>query len=338
MNDSKLEILYLSADGLDAAAPLLASSAFKPLRTLAKELGTGLTDFWSRSITDLLEAPASHGFLAVQGGEPQGLLIYSDNPWETNLLSKKAATIHTFVVDSALPNRLQVCLSLLDYALLSATANGVQFLLGKTYTDDLTTIHALESRGFLLMDTIVDCTYDYRRVPFESLPRPVLAEGVTLRLATPADREELVAVAGLAFRKHFGRFHADERIGRDVATRAYEQWIYSSMDGYADWIHLALIAGKIVGFSIWKRPSQAESQLKVRVGHYSIAGIHPDYHGQGLFTALTYAGMQSLHGIVDIIEGPTHVNNYGVQLGYAKMGWRVLSDARHSFHKWMDAE
>jgi GNAT superfamily N-acetyltransferase len=186
------------------------------------------------------------------------------------------------------------------------------------------------------MDTILDCYYDYRRVSFESLLCPVLADGVILRLATSSDRDELVNLAGQVFYNHFGRFHADECIGRQIATMAYEQWMRSSLDGYADWIHLALVKRKIVGFSIWKRPSVTESQLKVRVGHYSIAGIHPDYHGQGLFTALTYAGMQSLHGIADIIEGPTHVNNYGVQLGYSKLGWRVCSDARHSFHKWMD--
>lgn len=338
MSDSQIEIVNLLADGLDATAPLLVMSTFKPLRYLTKELGTDLTDFWFRSITDQLRTPASQGFLAVRDNVPLGLLHYSDNPWETNLLGKKAATINTFMVDGALPNRLQVAKSMLDHALKHATMIGVQFMLGKTYTDDLTSIHALESRGFLLMDTIVDCYYDYRRVPFENLPHPVLADGVTLRLATSVDRDELVSVAGLAFREHFGRFHADEHIGRQIATQAYEQWILSSLDGYADWIHLALVAGKIVGFSIWKRPSTAESQLNVRVGHYSIAGIHPDYHGQGLFTALTYAGMQSLHGIADIIEGPTHVNNYGVQFGYSKMSWRVLCDARHSFHKWMDAK
>ena len=188
------------------------------------------------------------------------------------------------------------------------------------------------------MDTIVDCYYDYRRTPLVSLQFPKIADNVILRLATSADRDELVVVARLAFQKHFGRFHADTRIGRPVATQAYEQWIYSSMDGYADCIHLALVAGKIVGFSIWKYPSSAENQLNVRVGHYSIAGIHPDYQGNGLFTALTYAGMQSLSGHVDIIEGPTHINNYGVQSSYSKLGWRVLCDARHSFHKWGDAE
>lgn len=336
VRDPKSEIIHLSTDGLDATVSILASSSFKPLRYLVKELGTELTDFWLHSITDSLQAPSSQGFLAVLNGTPIGLLVYSDNPWETNLLGKKAAVINTLVVDGSLDNREQVTLSILDYALLHASANGIQFLLCKTYTDDFATIHALESRGFLLMDTVLDCYYDYRRVLFESLPRPVLADGVTLRLATPADCDELVAVAGLAFREHYGRFHADERIGRQIATRAYEQWMRSSLDGYADWIHLAMVAGRIVGFSIWKRPSKAESQLKVRVGHYSISGIHPDYHGRGLFTTLTHTGMQFLEGIADIIEGPTHINNYGVQLGYSKLGWRICSDARHSFSKWLD--
>jgi hypothetical protein len=336
MRDPEVEIMNLSADRLDAAAPLLAASAFKPLRFLAGELGSGLTDFWSRSIADVLRAPSARGFLALRGDKPLGLLVYADNPWETDLIGRKAAVIHAFLADDSSPDRLQLALSLLDHALPHAAANGVQFMLGKTYTDDMAVIHALSSRGFLLMDTILDCHYDYRRVPFENLPAPVLAQGVTLRPAAASDRDELVALAGAAFLEHFGRFHADERLGRSLATRAYEKWMVSSLDGYADWIHLARAEGRIVGFSIWKRPSPAESRLNVRVGHYSIAGIHPGHHGRGLFTALTYAGMESLRGVADLLEGPTHVNNHGVQRGYLKLGWRVGSDARHSFHKWMD--
>lgn len=333
---SSFEISSLRADDLPMLQPLLTGSAFQPMRYLTKELGADLTDFWSRSIADLAAGSAARAFFITRSGAPLGLLIYADNPWETDLFGKRAATINTFVVDGSAPDKLSVAQSLLDHAIQDATSRGAQFLLGKTYTDDLTCIHALESRGFQLMDTIVDCVYDVRRTPLGSIQAPVLPEGVSLRLAAPSDREELSAVAGASFREHFGRYHADERLGRDLATKAYEQWMRSSLDGYADWIYLAIAADKIVGFSVWKRPSKAESQLKVRVGHYSIAGIHPDFHGKGLFTALTYAGMQSLEGIADVIEGPTHINNYGVQFGYAKMGWRVLSDARHSFHKWID--
>jgi hypothetical protein len=335
MDDHETRILDLSPDGLNAAIPLLATSAYKPLRYLAKELDKDLTDFWYRTIMDRLMDPGSRGFLAIQGSTPVGLLIYSDNAWETNLLGKKAIVINTFVVDNSHPSREAAAQPILEYALQVAGKNGAQFILGKTYANEMNIIHALESHGFLLMDTIVDCTFDYRRGSFENLPPPVLADDVILRPATSFDRDELGLLAGQAFSEHFGRFHADARIGRQFATHVYEQWMYSSLDGYADWVHLAVVKGKIVGFSIWKRPSIIENKLKVRVGHYSIAGIHPDYNGRGLFTALTYAGMQSLHGVVDIIEGPTHVNNFGVQAGYLKLGWRVCSDSRHSFHKWM---
>lgn len=331
-----IDIQPLRAEDLDALTPLLAANNFQPMRYLARELGPDLTEFWSRAIANLAAGSTARAFFAARGGSPLGLLVYADNPWETDLFGRKAAAINTYVVDGSAPDKLQAAQALLDHAIQDAASRGTQFLLGKTYTDDLTCIHALESRGFQLMDTMVDCNYDFRRKPLASLPLPALPSGVSLRLATPADRDELAAVAGVSFRKHFGRYHADERLGRDLATRAYEQWMRSSLDGYADWVHLALFEGRIVGFSIWRRPSQAESQLKVCVGHYSIAGIHPDFHGKGLFTALTYAGMQSLSGLVDMIDGPTHVNNYGVQFGFAKVGWRVLSDARHSFHKWID--
>lgn len=326
--------MSLSEDGLAAAAPLLSASAFKPLRHFAKGLGDELTRFWLRSNAELLHSPTSHGFMAVQGRLPLGLLVYSDNPWETSLLGKRAAVINTFVVGLAHTDSEEVILALLDHALRHADDAGVQFLHGKTYTDNAAIIHAFESRGFRLMDTMVDCYFDYRRIPFDSLPRPVLSDGVTVRSARPSDCNELVALSGRAFREHFGRFHADERIGRELATRAYEQWIRSSMDGYADWIHVAELGGKLVGFSTWKRPSPLEGQLEVRVGHLSLVGIDPDYRRQRLFSALIYEGMQSLHGIADIVEAPTHVNNYGMQLGCSKMRWHVLSDARHSFHKW----
>jgi hypothetical protein len=336
MDNFNIEIIPFSIGGLHEAAPLLAASSYPPLRYLAKELGKNLTDFWSASILELLQDPTSRGFLAVQADKLMGMLISSGNPWETNMLGRKTATIHVFLVDNSIPNRNQVARSILNFALQAASKDGIQFMVGKTYANDPTTIHALESGGFLLMDTVMDCYYDYRRLPLEKIPHPTLENGITLRIAASSDRDELALVAGMAFQEHFGRFHADERIGRQVATQIYEQWMRSSLDGYADWIHLAMSGEKIIGFSIWKLPSIAEKQLKVRVGHYSIAGIHPDYHGKGLFTALTYAGMQSLQGLVDIIEGPTHVNNYGVQRGYSTLGWRVCSDARHTFHKWME--
>lgn len=334
MKTVEIEIVDLTLTNVHSVQPLLERNNFKPLRFFARELGQDLTDYWMSTIIELLRSTQSHGYLAVQDGQPLGILIITDNSWETDLLRRNATVINVLLVDILLPNKLEVVTPLLNYAVQQAKANGVGFISCKTYADDLSSIHALELNGFLLMDTVVDCHYDYRRTPFANIQLPPLSDDVIIRLATRADQEQLVDVASQSFHSHFGRFHADERIGIDLATQVYEQWMRSSLDGYADWIHVAEFEDHVVGFSIWKRPA-TENHIKLRIGHYSIAGIHPQYHGHGLFTKLTYAGMKSLNGIADIIEGPTHVNNYGVQIGYLKLGWRVVSDARHTFHKWI---
>ncbi len=334
MTDREVEILDLSAAGIDGLQTLLKASAFKPLRYLARELGASLDDYWLRSISALLTVDNVRGFVAVGNGGAIGLLVYSQSPWETATLGRKAGVLNHFILAPSARRNGRIALQLLDHALEQAQSCGIRFLSAKTYTDDVAVIHALESRGFLLMDTVVDCYYDYRRFPLVDTTPPATSADVVLRLALPQDRAELVSTSRLAFGEHFGRFHADPRIETAVATKIYEEWINSSLDGYADWINVAEVGGRIAGFSIWKRPSPLESGMAIRVGHYSISGIHPDYHGRGLFTALTYEGMKEMQGVAEIVEGPTHINNYGVQVGYSKLHWRVGGDARHSFHKW----
>ena len=335
MISSEIEIVELTLKNVDMVQDLLERSRFKPLRYFEREFGHDLAIYWMSTITELLRSNHSQGYAAVVDRQFQGILIISDNPWETNLLRINASVINAFVVDNLLPNKLEVTGTLLNHVIQQAKTKRVGFISSKTYADDLASIHALELNGFLLMDTVVDCHFDYRRNPLVNIQLPPISKDVRIRLATQSDREQLVDVASQSFHNHFGRYHADERIGIALATQVYEQWMHSSLDGYADWVHVAEVEDRLVGFSIWKRPGTEEDQLKLRVGHYSIAGIHPQYYGHGLFTALTYAGMKSLEGIADIIEGPTHVNNYGVQLGYSKLGWRVVSDARHTFHKWI---
>jgi hypothetical protein len=114
----------------------------------------------------------------------------------------------------------------------------------------------------------------------------------------------------------------------------YEEWIKSSIDGYADWIIVAEYESRIAGYSVWKKPSPLEQEHGVRVGHYSIGAVHPDYFGKGVFSSVTFTGMGLFEGIADCIDGPTHINNYPVQQGYSKLSWKIR-DAQHSFHKWL---
>lgn len=332
---SEFEIEDLPLQRIGSLKPLLEQSPFKPLRYLGQNINDVLDNFWLASMVDLAQNKNAKFFAALQNDNVAGMLTCTDNPWETAILGKKAGVINYFTVSESSPFAEQIAAELLDKAAQYALTKEFQFLLCKPYTDAATIIHALETHDFLLMDTLLDCHYDFHRFPLNEIAQPSISNDVSIRLAKSGDEQELTSVAHAAFQKHFGRYHADKNIRSKHATRFYEEWIKSSLNGYADWVCVAEINGRIAGYSIWKKPSPLEAAHQIRVGHYSIAGIHPDYFGRGLFTALTYQGMKLLDGIADIVEGPTHINNHGVQQGYSKLHWRICSDARHSFHKWL---
>jgi GNAT superfamily N-acetyltransferase len=275
-------------------------------------------------------------FAARQGRRLAGLAAYADLPWETRLFGKQMGAIKCLIAEPESSCRTEIAGLLLRHVAGWAAGRGCEFLLCKPYADDLLSIHALEANGFLLMDTMLDYVYDSRECPLRRIPRPPLPEGFTIRPAGRGDEEALAAVARASFGRHFGRFHADERIPKSQATEVYVEWIRSCCRGYADWVLVAEHKGSLAGYSAWKRPAALEARHKIQVGHYSIGAVHPDFYGCGLFSALTYEGMRLFDGAARYIEGPTHLGNHGVQRGYARLSWRMC-DARHSFHRWLNA-
>lgn len=328
------EIRSLADADLGELRPLLRKTPYKPHRLLSEVPPDDLVSFWIRTLADPASSERSCAFVATDEGAAVGMVACSELPWETAVFSRPIGGVRHLVVDTAAPRARQVLAELLSRALSWARSGGIECLMCKAYTDDTAGIHALEQSGFLLMDTLLDYVYDSRRYPLQEVPRPPLAPGCRIRPAEKKDADELREVARAAFREHMGRFHSDERIRADDATRIYEEWIRSACDGYADWVLIAESEGRIAGYSAWRRPSVLEAALRVRLGHYSIGAVHPDHNGRGLFGNLTYEGMALFRGISDCIEGPTHVNNYAVQSAYQTLGWRV-SDARHSFHRWL---
>jgi RimJ/RimL family protein N-acetyltransferase len=317
---------------LDVVRPLLAQSPHAPLRFLARDIPGEVAAHWFDEIAGWVRSGDGEVFVAEEGGRLAGMAVYSALPWDAALFRQPMGAIRYVVLDASAPASL--CDGLVAAVESWARAREVVFLLGRAHTDDIPLIHAMERNGFLLMDTLLDYVYDMRRQPLTSIVAPSVPAGFSIGLASERDLDRLTHVARAAFVRHFGRYNADPRITPAQSMQVYEEWVRSSVRGYADWIVIAECDGAIAGYSIWRRPSAAESALGVRVGHYSIAGVHPDFGGRGLFGVLTHAGMELLQGIADCVEGPTHVNNYPVQRGYARLSWHI-ADARHSFHKWL---
>jgi len=258
-------------------------------------------------------------------------------PWESEVLSAPAFSLNAWLFADPCELSPAALDALIQGALHSVRHPGESVLVAaKCWASDIPLVHALERNGFLLMDTAVDVLYDPivgKRTESVSTPLP---DGLALRLAGPEDSAALRALAGLAFARHFGRFHSDPRIGRERATVVYQEWICACLDGWADFVFVVedLATKELAGFSAWKRPSARAQSLQLPLGHYSIGAVSPAFSGRGLFKNLTLAGTKAL-GENLAVEGPTHLHNLAVQRGYLSLGWKI-ADSRHTFHAWLE--
>lgn len=313
--------------------PLLDGTVYKPRRFLKDVPTERICDWWQGEIATALTSPGASALIAEVDGQPAGFSVLGDLPWESAILGKKMAAVKHIAARQG-EEAARVLEALIRQELQHAQDGGYDFVLCKIPTDDAVTIHALERQGFLLMDTLLGFVLDLRKSPAAAQGDPAVPKGVELRIAGHPDRAGLVEVAEGAFAAHFGRFHSDPRIGPEWGRRIYKRWIESCLDGWADWIVVAEISGRIAGFTAWKKPSEGETLHGLGLGHYSIAAVHPDFMGRGVFRALSQRGVDLMRGLATRIVAPTHVNHYPIHQGLIQMGWRI-EDAQHSFHKWL---
>lgn len=328
--------MEINKEQLNLLQKLVEISSFKPFRYVALS-GDGKTidRYWHEKIVENLEKSPAHLISENFTGSMDGFILINALDWDSKIFKKRMASLTEFIVNPVSERKTWIADQILQKAIQKAKKEGFEFLMCKVYTDDIINIHALEKAGFLLVDTLLDYEVDFRKVTFDKIPIPEVSPDVKIRLAREEDGPELSELAKASFANHFGRYHSDPRLTKEAATQTYVEWMNSSLHGYADYFVLAEIDHRIAGLSIWKKTSELEKHLPIRLGHYSIGAIHPDFFGKKLFSILTYEGMKLLQPGVDIIEGPTHINNYAVQRGYTRLGWQI-GDARHSFHKWLD--
>lgn len=289
---------------------------------------------WLEEIVDLLDQAGSGGLLLEDREFTVGIVAWSLLPWESKILGRQMSTLRVLSVDHQSADRDAYFDCLIKAALDASSQNGTEFLLCKMSGPDNDKASALIKNGFELMDTLIDFACELPKERSPGLQQTSIQGGFELRLATVADVDSLAEIARASFANHFGRFHSDRRIGREQATRIYEEWIRSCASGWADWIILAVKDARIAGYSAWKKPSSLDLRHNIRLAHYSIAGIHPDFFGKGLFTTLTRTGMEMMQGHALWVEGPTHIDNHPVQRAYEKLGWKRVG-TQTSFHKWL---
>jgi len=324
------ELDFAALEDLKESLPRLAH---KPLAHLSYLRAGQVEAYWLDEIAQDLTDESSLAFVSRRSGRIDCLALCIDSPWDTEAVERRIAIVkHLAHANNASDSKALD--DLLTEVTVRAARRGVECLTCKVQARDTAAVCALERQGFLLMDTLVDLVFDSSRTPLENIRLPKRPERLRTRLATPEDPPEILELAHQAFANYFGRYHSDPKMPPGTGAKVYDQWVCSGFEGWVDWTVVAEIDGKIVGYSMWKNASALETKHCVDIAHCNFGAIHPNFSGRGVYTALKLAGMRIAESFAKRFDLATHIANYPVHRGTAKLGWRIAG-ARHSFHKWL---
>ncbi len=289
--------------------------------------------YWLDEITQSLAKESSIAFRSVDSGRINGFVVYNDSPWDSDITGRRIGTVQHLAVAAGGGPGAEILHGLIDELTRSLADRGTQCMTCKVECNEMAVVHALERHGFLLMDTLQDFVFDFSQTPIDKIDRGK-RDGLLIRRAKPTDLPALLTINEKAFADYFGRYHADPQMPPGTATKIYTEWVRSAFQGWADWILVAEIGGKIAGYGLWRKALKTEAKNSLRIAHYDLGATDPEFRGRGLRTALTLEGMAIARDLAQYLIGPVHIRNYPAQHTLHKLGWRI-SGARHSFHKWL---
>ncbi|XDF36372.1 GNAT family N-acetyltransferase [Paracidovorax avenae] len=214
-----------------------------------------------------------------------------------------------------------------DTALAAAESEQLELLIARCPADAVSVLHAMEERGFRLMDTLVYLRRPVNAGNLDDAPRSV-------RQACAADAAAVEDVARAAFRGYVGHYHSDARLDGHAADQIYPDWARRAVEepGVADSVLVYEDeASRICGFAAMRRLDDARCDGM-------LFAVDPGFQKRGIFGALLRASLSwtAANGYAQM-EYSTHLRNASALRGVAGHGFYIYK-AVHTFHCWTKAQ
>ena len=308
-------------DALDA---LIAAHPYKPYRQYRT--------YSRREQTAILRADVDHtlatsGESSVALGTPDlmAAVIVRPLPWDSAYFGVPMGRADVLVrPDTTHAQREAV----IDAACRTAREAGVRHMTARVDVGDLETLAALETHGFRTMDALG--TYILRAG--KDAVREVRSVG-PLRPATPADRDEILAITRQAYAGYRGRFHLDPQLPRDRADAFYEVWAQQCLSGaMADVVMVSSdSAGRVIGYLAHRRREPASS-IGTPIYGGGLGACRPD--APGAYASLIRDSALWAHGQGAVAECQTQISNFPVIRVYESVGFHYVR-AEYTLHAWL---
>lgn len=309
------------SDALDA---LVAAHPYKPYRQYRT--------YSRREQAAILRADIDHtlatkGESSVALGTPglMAAVIVRPLPWDSAYFGVPMGRADLLVrPDTTHAQREAV----IDAACRTAREAGVRHMTARVDVGDLETLAALETHGFRTMDALG--TYILRAG--KDAVREVRSVG-PLRPATPADRDEILAITRQAYAGYRGRFHLDPQLPRDRADAFYEVWAQQCLSGaMADVVMVSSDSvGRVIGYLAHRRREPASS-IGMPIYGGGLGACRPD--APGAYASLIRDSALWAHGQGAVAECQTQISNFAVIRVYESVGFHYVR-AEYTLHAWL---
>lgn len=308
-------------DALDA---LIAAHPYKPYRQYRT--------YSRREQTAILRADVDHtlatgGESSVALGTPDlmAAVIVRPLPWDSAYFGVPMGRADVLVRPDTTHAQREAAI---DAACRTAREAGVRHMTARVDVGDLETLAALETHGFRTMDALG--TYILRAG--KDAVREVRSVG-PLRPATPADRDEILAITRQAYAGYRGRFHLDPQLPRDRADAFYEVWAQQCLSGaMADVVMVSSdSAGRVIGYLAHRRREPASS-IGTPIYGGGLGACRPD--APGAYASLIRDSALWAHGQGAVAECQTQISNFPVIRVYESVGFHYVR-AEYTLHAWL---
>jgi ribosomal protein S18 acetylase RimI-like enzyme len=327
-------IARLGLDAMDELREALPRFTHPPLAHLPHLDPDVRRAYWLKEIRQSLADESCIALVSMASAHISGVLIYNDSPWDSQIIGRRIGTVKHLATTTNSPAGSDTLCQLIDELKGILAGRDTECVVCRVSAGDLPAIHALEQRGFSLMDSLVDFVFDFSRTSIEQINPPQDEKQLNIRRADVADLPALMKINERVFADYFGRYHADRRIPRDAATKVYIEWVRFALQEWADWVIVAEIDGTIAGFGLWRKVLDPKENNSNGVANCDMVVADPAFQARRVGTALMLEGMRIARDSARYLVGPVHICNYAIQRTLQRLGWRI-SGARHSFHHWL---
>lgn len=263
-------------------------------------------------------------FIYSDAGTIQGFAVIKYSSWDSKIFGKNMWHLEYLVADETSFSSALGVKSCLLKTVLNFVRKGNDFhLSSKVDVSDITTVHALESSGFRLMDTLT--TWLYR--PAFKVPR--IKTTVKIRGFCKNDLESLTALAEKSFYRH--RFYLDDNLSNDKANKLYSQWVKNyclDCSGSAR-VNVAENTKGVCGFVIYRLDKELE-----KISGYKVIGkglMAVDRFAKGAAVGLIASVVRDVAARYDCAELDCLLKNFEVIRIFQKFNCRIIG-VRHNFH------